>query len=153
MLDLAEINLPFMDEPNHPSVRQYTHQHTKDWSVTVDAGDAYVFVMPEYNYGINAPMKNALDYLVQEWNHKPVGFVSYGGVSGGLRAVQMAKQIVTTLKMVPLFEAVSIPFVRNHLDETGTFRPTEPEATSATAMLSELSRYASALAPLRASVA
>ena len=58
--------------------------------------------MPEYNYGFNAPLKNAIDYLHWEWQYKPVGLVSYGGVSGGTRAAQMIKQVVTTLKMVPI---------------------------------------------------
>jgi NAD(P)H-dependent FMN reductase len=93
--DLAEWNLPFMDEPNHPRLRQYTQPHTQRWSATVDRADGFVFVMPEYNNGFNAPLKNAIDYLYQEWQYKPVGFVSYGGTSGGLRAVQMAKLVVT----------------------------------------------------------
>ena len=91
-----------MDEPNHPRLRQYTKQHTKDWSAKVEAADAFVFVMPEYNYGFNAPLKNVIDYLNQEWAYKPVGFVSYGGVASGTRAVQMIKQVVTTLKMTTL---------------------------------------------------
>jgi NAD(P)H-dependent FMN reductase len=62
------------------------HEHTKRWSATVAAADAVVFVMPEYNRTFTAPLKNALDYLYYEWNYKPVGLVSYGGVSGGLRA-------------------------------------------------------------------
>ena len=73
LVDLAELKLPFMDEPNHPRLRQYTHQHTKEWSARVDAAEAFVFVMPEYNYGFNAPLKNAIDYLLQEWQYKPVG--------------------------------------------------------------------------------
>src|ERR1700722_9571515 len=79
--DLAELALPFMDEPNHPRLREYTHEHTKDWSAKVDAADAFVLVMPEYNYGFKAPGKTAIAFLHYEWRHKPVGFVSYGGVS------------------------------------------------------------------------
>ena len=81
--DLAEVNLPFMDEPNHPRFHRYTHQHTLDWSARVEAADAFVFVMPEYNYGFTAPLKNAIDYLHAEWAYKPVGLVSYGGVAAG----------------------------------------------------------------------
>ena len=61
--DLAELNLPMFDEPNHPRLRQYVHQHTKDWSAIVEASDAFIFVIPEYNYGFNAATKNAIDYL------------------------------------------------------------------------------------------
>src|SRR6185437_2310461 len=111
VVDLATLDLPFMDEPKHPRLRQYVHQHTKEWSVRVDAADAFVFVMPEYNFGFTAPLKNAIDYLHSEWAYKPVGLVSYGGVSAGTRAAQMIKQVVTTLKMTPLTEAVSIPFI------------------------------------------
>jgi NAD(P)H-dependent FMN reductase len=92
LVDLAEVALPFMDEPNHPRLRRYTHEHTKAWSARVDSADAFVFVTPEYNYGLTAPLKNAIDYLHFEWQHKPVGFVSYGGVAAGTRAVQMLKQ-------------------------------------------------------------
>lgn len=84
LVDLAEVNLPLLDEPNHPRLHQYTHEHTRAWSATVARGEAYVFVHPEYNYGLNAALKNAIDYLFGEWQYKAVGFVSYGGVSGGL---------------------------------------------------------------------
>lgn len=153
IVDLAEENLPFMDEPNHPRLRQYTHQHTKKWSMRVDAADAFVFVMPEYNYGYNAPLKNALDYLHYEWQYKPVGFVSYGGISAGTRAVQMIKQVVTTLKMVPLPEAVSIPFVQQFINDEGEIQPNEVMEAAATAMLDELQRWVQALRPLHEGVA
>jgi NAD(P)H-dependent FMN reductase len=149
LVDLAAIALPFMDEPAHPRLRQYEHQHTKDWSAKVDAADAFAFVMPEYNYGFNAPLKNAIDFLNQEWRYKPVGFVSYGGVAAGTRAVQMAKQVVTTLKMTPVFEAVSIPFVRQFLDEEEQLQPNEVMEQAAAAMLDELVRVEAALRPLR----
>ena len=80
--DLAEIGLPLMDEPHHPRLRQYVHEHTLRWSATVAAADAVVFVTPEYNYGLTAPVKNAIDYLHHEWRYKAAGFVSYGGVAG-----------------------------------------------------------------------
>jgi len=126
------------------------HQHTKEWSALVEAGDAFVFVMPEYNAGLSAPMKNAVDYLSQEWQHKPVGFVSYGGVSAGTRAVQMAKQVLAAVKMVPLHEAVAIPAIRDRVDEEGRFRATEQLDRSATTLLDELRRYAEVLSALRA---
>ena len=152
VLDLAEINLPFMDEPNHPRLRQYIHQHTKDWSAAIDDLDAFVFVHPEYNYGMTAPLKNALDYLNQEWQYKPVGLVSYGGLSGGTRAAQMIKQVVTTLKMMPLTEAVAIPFVNQYLDDEQRFQPTESMENSLEMMFKELGRWAVALQSMRTTV-
>jgi NAD(P)H-dependent FMN reductase len=150
LADLKEIDLPFLDEPKHPRLREYEHQHTKDWSARVEAADAFVFVIPEYNYGFNAPLKNALDYLNAEWNFKPVGLVSYGGVAAGTRAAQMIKQVVTTLKMMPLFESVSIPFVAQFLDEHGALVPNDVMEKAADAMLAELRRVSDAMAPLRA---
>jgi NAD(P)H-dependent FMN reductase len=147
--DLAQIKLPFMDEPNHPRLRQYTHQHTKEWSATVDAADAIALVMPEYNYGFTAPLKNAIDYLHMEWVYKPVGIVSYGGISAGTRAAQMIKQVLTTLKMYPLPEAVSIPFVAKFVDDEGVLQPNEVMEQAATAMLDETLRMVGALKGLR----
>lgn len=149
VVDLAELNLPFMDEPNHPRLQQYTHQHTKDWSAQVEKADAFVFVMPEYNYGFSAPLKNAIDYLNLEWQYKPAGFVSYGGVAAGTRAVQMIKQVVTALKMAPVTEAVSIPFVTQFLNDRRELEANEVMDTAADAMLAELYRFTEALRPLR----
>ncbi len=147
--DLAEIDLPMMDEPAHPRLGQYEHRHTKDWSARIAASDAFVVVMPEYNYGFTAPIKNAIDYLHREWAYKPMGFVSYGGVSAGTRAVQMLKQVVTTLRITPVFEAVSIPFFSQFISDDGVLQPNEVMRDSATAMLDELARVEAALRPLR----
>jgi NAD(P)H-dependent FMN reductase len=149
LIDLAEVNLPLLDEPKHPRLGDYQHQHTKDWSATISRGDAYVFVIPEYNYGFNAATKNAIDYLHKEWQHKPIGFVSYGGVAAGTRAVQMLKQVVTTLRMVPVFESVNIPFVQQFLDDERKFRPNDVLEQAATEMLDELLKVSGALRQLR----
>ena len=146
--DLAELQLPFMDEPKHPRLREYVHEHTRAWSETVDASDAFVFVMPEYNFGINAPLKNAIDYLHWEWHDKAVGFVSYGGIAAGTRAVQMTKQIVSSVKMLPVYEAVYIPFVAGQVTD-GRFTPNDVTQQAATALLDELVRLEAALGQLR----
>ena len=150
--DLAEWNLPFLDEPNHPRLRQYVHDHTERWSEVVDAADAFVFVMPEYNHGIAAPLKNAIDYLHVEWDRKPVGFVSYGGVSAGTRAVQMTKQIVLALRMVPINDAVSVPFVKSMIGDDGAFHPTPIVEESVQPMLDELAAVAAAMRSVREAV-
>ena len=150
LIDLAEVDLPFMDEPHHPRLRRYEHDHTKAWSARVDAADAFVFVTPEYNSGFTAPLKNAIDYLHAEWQYKPVGFVSYGGVAAGTRAVQMLKQVVTTLKMLPLVEAVNIPFHPQFIDEHGVVVANDIMEHAAAAMLDELAIIESALRQRRA---
>jgi NAD(P)H-dependent FMN reductase len=147
--DLAEIKLPFMDEPNHPRLRQYTKQHTMDWSARVDAADAFVFVTPEYNHGMTAALKNAIDYLNQEWQYKPLGFVSYGGVAGGTRSVQAIKPIANVLKMTPIPEAVVIPLFQRFMTDDGTFKPEELIQDAAVTMLGQLGRWATTLRPMR----
>jgi NAD(P)H-dependent FMN reductase len=149
VLDLGEIDLPFLDEPAHPRLKQYQNDHTKRWSEKIDAADAFVFVTPEYNFSSPPALINALDYLVHEWAYKPVGFVSYGGMSGGIRSVQMTKSIVTTLKMMPMVEAVPIPFFSKFINESGEFKADEVHEKSAADMLTELRRWADALIPLR----
>lgn len=149
LVDLAELALPFMDEPNHPRLRRYVHQHTKDWSAQVDAADAFVFVTPEYNHGYNAVLKNALDFLVQEWADKPVGLVSYGGIAAGTRAVQQLKPVLAALRMVPAVEAVNIPFVARLMTD-GEFHPTDEVAAAADALLTEVARLRTLLSATHA---
>ena len=152
IVDVAEYDLDLLDDPVVPGAanREYASDKTRRWSATVDELDGFVFVTPEYNHGTPPSLMNALDYLVQEWAYKPVGFVSYGGVSGGLRGVQMTKQVVVALKMVPLFESVTIPSFTKFIDpDTGVFRPEEVQAKSAVTMLDELLRWGNALRVLR----
>jgi NAD(P)H-dependent FMN reductase len=149
LVDLAELDLPMLDEPNHPRLRRYTKEHTRRWSARVDAADAFAFVTPEYNYGFNAPLKNAIDYLHHEWKNKPVGFVSYGGVSGGTRAVQMLKQVVSGVSLVPVSASVSIPFVRQFVDDQDRMQPNDTMEEAAPALLEELARMEHALRELR----
>jgi len=148
VLDLAAINLPFLDEAQHPRLQQYQHQHTKDWSATISGADAFVFVMPEYNFGFTAPLKNALDFLFNEWAHKPVGLVSYGGVAGGMRAVQLLKPVLVALRLTPAGD-VPIPFFAKLIDAQGVFQPNEELTKSATGMLNGLAKWSPVLAQLR----
>jgi NAD(P)H-dependent FMN reductase len=150
LIDLAEVNLPLVDEPNHPRLKKYQHAHTKAWSATIARGDAYVFVTPEYNYSVPPSLINALDYLYEEWAYKPAAFVSYGGISGGLRSVQMAKLTAITLRMMPIPEGVPVPLFAQAIDkEAGTFKANELHEKSANTMLNELLRWADALKPMR----
>jgi NAD(P)H-dependent FMN reductase len=149
LIDLGELGLPVMDEPNHPRLRQYVNQHTKDWSVTVNRADAFVFVTPEYNHSFPAALKNALDYLSAEWADKPAGLVSYGGVSAGLRAATALKPVLAALRMVPVVEAVSVPFFAQFIDDEETFVPNAELEAGGKGMLDELARLTPALRSLR----
>lgn len=149
-VDLGELNLPLFDEPVHPRLRQYQHAHTQAWSALVDAADAFVFVMPEYNYFPPPSFTNALDYLQAEWAYKPACFVTYGGISGGLRATQMARLQISNLRMVPLVDSIAFPMFTTAFDEDGvTFAPDARYATMAATMLDELLRWTQALRVLR----
>lgn len=149
IVDLKTVNLPLLDEPKHPRLRQYQHAHTKAWSAIVDAADAFVFVTPEYNFGMAPALLNALDYLSVEWAYKPGAIISYGGASGGMRSAQMTKQMLPSLRMVPIVESVAIHFFKNFMDAEGRFVGDETQQKTATAMLDELFRMADALTPLR----
>ncbi|HEX3688154.1 MAG TPA: NAD(P)H-dependent oxidoreductase [Solirubrobacteraceae bacterium] len=150
LVDLYELDLPLLDEPNHPRLRQYTKAHTKAWSETVDGADAVVFVTAEYNHSYTAALKNAIDYLHQEWAHKPLGFVSYGGVAAGTRAMQALKPVAIALSLVPVVAAVNIPFVQQFLTEDGNIVGNDVMVDAVPAMLNELMTMHGVLAPLRA---
>lgn len=148
LLDLREVNLPLLDEPNHPRMRNYVHDHTKAWSAKIDEADAFIFVMPEYNYGYSAVLKNAIDHVFQEWQYKPVGIVCYGGVSGGLRGLQSLKPTLTAIQLTIAGE-VPIPFFQNFIGDDGVFQPNDILTRSAGNMLDGIVRWAGVLAPMR----
>lgn len=148
LIDLAVENLPFMDEPHHPRLGQYTHQHTKDWSAKISGADAFILVTPEYNYGFPATIKNAIDFLFNEWRHKPIGFLSYGGVAAGTRSIQMLKLTLTALEMVPLSTAINIPFYAHHIKDD-VFVPTEEHKKTADMLFKELIKWSEALKMIR----
>jgi NAD(P)H-dependent FMN reductase len=149
LIDLAEVNLPFLDEPHHPRLKKYEHEHTKAWSNIIDKADAYIFVTPEYNYGFPGTLKNALDFLFEEWGYKPAGIVSYGGLSAGTRATQMLKQVLQALKMVATPTSVNIPFFPKFITAEEKFMPDEMLELSAKGMFAEIEKWGQALAPMR----
>jgi NAD(P)H-dependent FMN reductase len=145
VIDLAEVNLPLMDEPNHPRLGRYTHEHTKAWSATISRGDADLIAMPEYNYSFSGPLKNALDYLSQEWAGKPVALASYGGISGGLRAATALSSVLGALGLVTSRASVAIPWVHSHVKD-GVFVGYEQLDSSIDAVHAELVRLHGLLA-------
>ncbi|WP_405679914.1 NAD(P)H-dependent oxidoreductase [Streptomyces sp. NBC_00868] len=123
-VDLAEIALPFLDEPEYASTGVYTHQHTRDWSAVVDSADAFLFVLPMYNGGYTAPFKNAIDFLYSEWHDKPVGLVSYSaGPTGGAPAAEMLLPVLTRLGMRPAERSVAIPGISKLVGPEGFTAP------------------------------
>ncbi|WP_027061895.1 NADPH-dependent FMN reductase [Mesorhizobium loti] len=150
LTDIHAFNLPVLDEPHHPRLGNYQNDHTKAWSKAIGAGDAFVFVAPEYNYFAAPAIVNAIDYLAREWKYKPAGILSYGGVSGGLRAAQALKPLLAAVGIMPIPEGIALPMYQTLLDKSGAFNANELVANGAKTMLDELSRWSEALKPMRA---
>ena len=146
--DLKEIALPLMDEPNHPRMQQYTQPHTIEWANRVAAADAFIFVFPEYNHSYSPALKNALDFLATEWKHKPVGLVSYGGVSGGTRGVAALDPVLATVGLVKTSHSVEIDYVSTQIVD-GVFTPAEKHAALLSHQLDDLTELSAVLATLR----
>lgn len=152
LVDIADYGLPLLDEPA-PAVIGYDYQnaHTKRWSTTIDRFDGLVFVTPEYNSAIPAALKNAIDYLYREWNHKAAGIVSYG-VYGGTRAAEQLRQTLGELKVADVHAQVAInPYVDFDFSDSaaGVCVPGERQETALATMLDEVLEWSRALRTLR----
>lgn len=110
VLDLRDYEMPFFNEAETPAFKSkpYEHEAVVRFTAKIAAGDAFVIVTPEYNRGTSGVLKNALDWVYQEWNSKPVAFVSYGSV-GGARAVEQLRLSAIELQMAPIRTAVHFP--------------------------------------------
>lgn len=138
LIDIDAAGLPIFDEPVPPMMRQPRNDHTKAWAATIAPLDGFVFITPEYNHSTSGALKNALDFLLYEWNDKPAAFVSYGSAAGGSRAVEHLRGIMAELKVFDIRDQVLIPNYWTRMDEQGRYQFSEAEETSAAAMLAEL---------------
>lgn len=121
LIDLAEVNLPFLDEPEIPARHHYTQNHTKAWSELISQYDGFVLVFPQYNWGYPAVLKNALDYLFEEWAHKPVSIICYGG-HGGFQAAMGMKLVTQGLHMYNMSTNPPLDIDEAMFDENGQFK-------------------------------
>ena len=147
LVDIAEYNLPLLDEPMLPVLQQYMRQHTREWATKVESFDAYVFVTPEYNYGTSAALKNAIDYLSREWNNKAAGFVSYGG-AGGVRAVQQLRLTLGAVMVATVSAQVTLSLFTD-FDNFTAFKPAPLHTREAHAMLDQVIAWGHALRSVR----
>ncbi|MET9804325.1 NAD(P)H-dependent oxidoreductase [Streptomyces sp. NPDC006368] len=147
VVDLADADLPTaLSHDPDPAVRAELGKV----SPTLRDADAFVVLTPEYNHSYPASLKSLIDWHFTEWQAKPVGFVSYGGVSGGLRAVEHLRQVFAELHAVTIRDTVSFHHAHGHFDEDGTHKdPTAPDAAAKT-MLDQLTWWAHALRDARA---
>jgi NAD(P)H-dependent FMN reductase len=154
LVDLKEVDLPFLDTPVPPSMgpsNQSAHQEA--WAKTIGEADGFVFVTAEYNHGMPAPLKNAIDFLAHEWADKPVAFVSYGADAGGVRAIEQLRQVVAWLKMHDINKTVSFPMYFAGLDEKGVFAFTADHEERAHSMLKDLVFWAEQMQSARTKLA
>lgn len=152
IVDLADIDLPLLDEPMPAAIGDYRHEHTREWARTIASYDGYVLVTPEYNHSMPAALKNAIDYLFAEWNDKAAGFVSYG-LTGGTRAVEHLRLTLAEVKVACVRSQVSLnlftDFDLPDMTQPGTLTPGEHHATVLYRMLDEVCDWATALRSLR----
>lgn len=146
-IDLAAVGLPLLDEPEPASSGHYTHEHTRRWSATIDRFDGYLFVTPEYNRGLPAALKNALDFLYTEWNNKAAGIVCYGS-SGGLRVAEQLKSVLGELQIATVRAQVAISIYDDMEDFTRMTPRAFQEGNLATT-LDQLTSWATALRQVR----
>jgi NAD(P)H-dependent FMN reductase len=147
VVDIQSFNLPLLDEPVPPSMGQYSHEHTKAWAKKVASFDAYVFVTPEYNHSTSGALKNALDFVYQEWNNKAAGFVGYGS-AGGTRAVEHLRLIAGELQIADVRAQVALSLFTD-FENFSTFKPDPRHEKSVDAMLDQVVAWGGALKTVR----
>ena len=147
LVDIAEYNLPHLDEALPPSLGQYAHPHTKAWAAKIDSFDGFVFVTPEYNHSTSGALKNAIDFLYKEWNNKAAGFVSYGSV-GGARAVEHLRLVMGELQVADVRAQVALSMFTDFKD-FAQFNPAPHQAQAVGAVLDQVVAWSGALAALR----
>jgi NAD(P)H-dependent FMN reductase len=147
LIDIADYNLPLLDEAVPPSMGQYAHAHTKAWAEAIGSFDAYVFVTPEYNHGTSAALKNAIDYLYREWNNKAAGFVSYGS-AGGARAVEQLRLVMAELMVADVRAQVMLSLFTD-FENFSKFKPDPRHEAEVGAMLDQVIAWGEALKGVR----
>ncbi|HEY6795821.1 MAG TPA: NAD(P)H-dependent oxidoreductase [Kineosporiaceae bacterium] len=140
VIDVATLNLP-LDLTATPAVREFTER--------IRSADAFVVVTPEYNHGYPSGLKLAIDSVRSEWAAKPVAFVSYGGLSGGLRAVDQLRQVFAELHMVSIRDTVSFHQVRQCFDASGNLLDPAPAEAAAALLLDRIVWWGQALRAAR----
>ncbi len=147
LVDIADYQLPLLDEPLPPALGRYSNRHTKRWAAKIASFDGYVFVTPEYNHGTSAALKNAIDYLYAEWADKAAGFVSYGAV-GGTRAVEHLRLVMGNLMVADVTRQVALSLFTD-FENMSVFRPDPRRGAELHSMLDQVIAWAGALKTLR----
>lgn len=147
LVDLADHDLPLLDEPDPPAMGRYTREHTRVWAEKIASFDGFIFITPEYNHSVPGALKNAVDFLYAEWNNKAIGFVSYGS-AGGTRAVEAWRLIAAELQLADVRAQVFLPF-RSEFNENLEFTPGEGSTQALGELFEQVIAWSGALATLR----
>lgn len=147
LVDIADANLPLLDEAAPPSMGRYSQQHTKDWAAKIAQYDGFVFVTPEYNHGTSGALKNAIDFLFKEWNNKAAGFVGYGS-AGGARAIESLRLVMGEIMVADVRQAVLLSLSTDFENYT-TFTPATKHEQSVEKMLDQVVAWSRALQGVR----
>ncbi len=141
VIDIADYKLPFLGEPGADA------SGAAAWSEIIAKQDGFVFIVQEYNHSITAALKNALDFLRDEWNNKAAGIVSYGSV-GGARAAEHLRGILGELLVADVRVHPALSLFTDF--ENGTeFKPKEVQAESVNQMLDQVIPWSTALKTIR----
>ncbi|QNE37021.1 NADPH-dependent FMN reductase [Leifsonia shinshuensis] len=146
LVDLAEWDLPHLDEPMPAAMGQYANDHTKAWAAKIAEFDGYLFVTPEYNHSTSGALKNAIDFVGAEWYNKAAGFVSYG-VFGGARAVEHLRLVLSQLQVATVSAFVGLSL--QHDFENWALKPTAGAEAGLTPLFDQLESWSAALATVR----
>jgi NAD(P)H-dependent FMN reductase len=149
LVDIADFDLPMLDEhaPAAHGPDHYEHAHTKTWAETVASFDAFIFVTPEYNHSFPAALKNAIDFLYDEWHNKAAGFVSYGIDAGGSRATEQLRLVMGELQIADVRASVPISLMTDYNDDG--FVPNPVHVRKLEMLLDQLVAWGTALKTLR----
>jgi len=156
IVDIAEFMLPLLDEPMPASTGQYSQEHTRVWSAKIASFDGYVFVTPEYNHGTCAALKNAIDFLYQEWINKAAGFIGYGSTMvlrptlfyPVLPTLQHLRLILASLQVATVRVQVGLSMFTD-FENFSVFKPAPIHAKHVNDMLDQLIAWSGALRSLR----
>ncbi|PYT02026.1 MAG: NADPH-dependent FMN reductase [Acidobacteria bacterium] len=148
-VDIADFDLPLLDEPVPPSLGQYSKEHTKRWAEKIASLDGFIFVTAEYNHGIPGALKNALDFLFAEWNNKAAGFIGYGS-AGGVRAVESLRLVMGELMIADVRAQVQLSLFAD-FENYSIFKAEERQEAALNVVIDQVVRWAGALKTVRES--
>jgi len=148
LVDIADFDLPLLDEARPAISGDYEHAHTRAWAERIGSFDAFVFVTPEYNHSVPGALKNAIDFLYAEWTDKAAGFVSYGIDAAGARAVEHLRLILAEVQVAGVRSHVALS-LNDDFEDFSTPAPRPHQCEKLTTLVDQVVAWGSALRTVR----